>query len=124
MDDNPYQSPKSAPEVEKRPARPVRRYSYAAFYGNIVFVGLVLSQATIMEFVWGQTDTFLSRADRRLMLLIYALIACPVGMLIAWWTWKVPESKWARVTAMLLGLSPLALLMFFMLCALSLYLLN
>jgi hypothetical protein len=36
-------------------------------------------------------------------------------MLIAWWAWKVPESKWARVTAILLALSPLALIMLFIL---------
>ena len=91
VDENPYQSPKSVPEVEKPPAKPPKeprnRYVSAWSRGLGTLVGLVFLQIIIMEFVWGHTDTLPSRSERRLLAVVYALIACPVGIFIAWWTW-------------------------------------
>jgi hypothetical protein len=122
--DNPYQSPKSIPEVEKRPVKPPGRYVSAVLRGSGTWLGLVFSLTIIMLCVWEKLDMQPSGAERRLSVLVCALIACPVGMSIAWWTWKAPDSKWARVTAKLLGLSPLALLMFLMLYFIASYLLS
>ena len=109
MHENPYQSPKSVPKVEKRPAKPPNRYFNAALYGVMAFLGCVMLQAIILEIVWVQTATVRSLAEKRVMLPIHALIACPVGMLIAWWTFRAPQSKWVFAIALLLGLSPWAL---------------
>jgi hypothetical protein len=110
MDENPYQSPESEPEVEKRPSKPPNRYSLALFRGFFAWVGLTMLQE------WGlqALEVFLNRkiAPPGSMIVTFALIALPVGVMIAWWTSRVPESKWARVVAMLSGLSPLALFVF------------
>jgi hypothetical protein len=90
--DNPYQSPESPPEVEKRPAKPPNRYYYAAMCGLMAFLGLVTSQGVIVGI-------------ERAMLPIYALVACLVGILIAWRAFRAPESKWVFAVACLLGVS-------------------
>ena len=106
MDDNPYQSPKFAPEPEKPPAKPPNRYFLAALYGFMAWGGLAVAQALIVEIVWVQTATALSLDEKRLVLAICVPIAFPVGMLIAWWTLRAPESKWVYAIALALALSP------------------
>ena len=96
MDENPYKSPESVSEVEKRPqkqpAKPPNRYYYAAMCGLMAFLGLVTSQGVIVGI-------------ERAMLPIYALVACLVGILIAWRAFRDPESKWVFAVACLLGVS-------------------
>ena len=111
MEENPYQSPTSEPEVEKLPTKPVKppnRYLLAAVYGLVVFLSFVMLQTVIWEIVWAQTNTVPSLTQKRLMLPSYALLACPLGVLIAWWTLRAPESKWVSAVALLLGLIPRA----------------
>ena len=124
MDENPYKSPESVSEVEKRPAKSSSLYVSAMLRALGTLLGLVFSQAIIMQCFLEQLDIRPSGAERRVLVLVFVLIACPVSMLIAWWTWRVPESKWAYVTAKLLGLSPFALLIVLTLYYMALYFLT
>ena len=110
MDDNPYQSPKSVPEVEKPPVKTAIRYLLAASYSFIAFGGFVMLQAMLWEIVWTQTNTVPSLTQKRLMLPSHVLLASPLGVLIAYWTLRAPKSKWVIAVSFLLGLSPLVVL--------------
>ena len=112
MHENPYQSPKSEPEVEKlptKPGKPPNRYLLAAVYSFVAFSGFVLAQAFIWEIVWAQTNTVPSLTQKRLMFPSHILLATPLGVLIAWWTLRAPESKWVIAVSYVLGLSPFVL---------------
>ena len=105
MEENPYQSPKSAPEVEKRPKKPLSRYWFAFSCGFVAFSGFVWLQRMIWQIVWLETNTVPSLTQKRLMLPAYVLLASPLGVLIAWWTLRAPN-KWVLAISMLLGLTP------------------
>lgn len=66
----------------------------------------MLWQFTFMEFYWTLNElvTVPSPAEKRTMWLMYALIASPFGLLIAWWTLRAPESKCVFVVATLTAL--------------------
>jgi hypothetical protein len=99
MEENPYQSPESEPEVEKRPKKPPIRYLLAACYGLMALAGGVLMQDVICRTVW----------SHRRIPAFYALVACPLSVLIAWWTLRAPQTKWVLLVAILLLFGPAVL---------------
>ena len=107
MDENPYKSPESEPEIQKPPPKPSNRFIFAGLYGFLAFGGFAMSQAVIVETYWvlSEPATVHSLAEKRLMLPTYALIASPIGILIAWWTLRAPKSKWVFAVALVLGVN-------------------
>ncbi len=81
MDENSCQSPRSC---EKPPARGPSQRLLAALFGCMAFGGAGMLQVMVMEFVF--VLTAYSRVEMRLVLPIFALVALPVGVWIAWWT--------------------------------------
>jgi hypothetical protein len=105
MDDNPYKSPECEPDIPKPPPKPPNPYLVAGANGFMAFGGFAMSQAVIVQTYWvlSEPATVYSLAEKRLMLAICALIASPVGVLIAWWTLREPKSKWVFAVALFLG---------------------
>ncbi|MFC1597401.1 hypothetical protein ACFL5Q_05615 [Planctomycetota bacterium] len=101
MDENPYQSPRSFQEAEKPPKKPPNRYVNAVLNGVMTFWACVMVQITVREVVADY-----SIPEKQAMLPIFALVALPVGVWIAWWTLRVPESKRVFPVAVLVGVSP------------------
>lgn len=99
MDDNPYQSPESEPEVEKRPKKPLSRSGSAGFLGLFAFLGGMLlyvlagDLASYFE-MWIQFDA---------LWWLWAVVACAFGVIVACWTWRSPESKLPTLVIALLG---------------------
>ena len=110
MEDNPYQSPEAAPEVGKRPKKPPNRRVMAAVWGMAAYGGLSMSLAFIVRLLLQLGLKPIIRPDAPLFVIVVTAIAGPVGVAVAWWTWRVPESKWPVVVAMLLASSPFLLL--------------
>ena len=104
MNDNPYQSPESAPEVEERQKWPPNRFFYAAVCGASTLGGLLIAQATLVGFPLEYTLF----APPYTMLLFF-LIPGTVGLLMAGWAWRSPESVWPVAVSGLLWGSSLAL---------------
>ena len=100
MEDNPYQSPESAPEVEKRPQKPpTNRYERAGLAGLLTFLGVMVLLVPVFS-------SIASFSDRKIQIHTYwwlmAIIACPFGVGMAWWTWRSPESKLPAIVVLLL----------------------
>lgn len=103
MDENPYQSPKAVPEVEKRPVKPPNRYSSAAVCG---FLGAIGPFILLSSFL----GPFMSSVEVPLymtlpMALAIFFVPGTVGLAMARWAWCHPESKWVFPVACLLGMS-------------------
>lgn len=65
-----------------------------------------MSQAvSVATYYWVLDARVLPLAEERRMLAVYALIASPVGVLIARWTLRAPKSKWVFAVAFFLGVS-------------------
>lgn len=60
-------------------------------------------------YYWILTTSVLSLDQGRRMLVVYALIASPVGLLFAVRALRAPESKWLFAVAVLLGIAPFIL---------------
>jgi len=108
MDENPYKSPESEPEIEKRPTRPDPQWLEtpwvnAALFSFMAWGGLVMSQAAIVDTFWPDVAPTLQL--KRQMLPKYALLALPIGALMAWRTLRAPKSKAVFSVAVCLGLS-------------------
>jgi hypothetical protein len=110
MDENPYRSPESESEVEKRPRKPPNRNVKAAVWGTATYGGLSMFLAFIVRLLLELGLEPIIRPDAPLFVIVVTAIAGPVGVAVAWWTWRVPESKWPVVVAMLLASSPFLLL--------------
>lgn len=65
----------------------------------------MLQALSVATYHWVRHARVLPLDEERRMLLIYALIASPVGVLIAGWTLRAPKSKWVFAVALLLGSS-------------------
>lgn len=98
MNNNPYRSPESASKVERQPEKlPNNRYERASLLGLLTFLGVMIllvpffTIATIHEknpihtYAWHM-----------------ALVACPFGVGMAWWTWRSPKSKLPAMVVLLL----------------------
>ena len=102
MDENPYQSPKSVPEVEKPPAKPPSRYSRAALCGFFGTIGPFNWLSSLARFsVLNDAPPYIAFP----IVLSMFLIPIPVGLAMARWAWRHPESKWVLPVAFLLGMS-------------------
>ena len=104
MEENPYQSPKSYPKVEKPPAEPPNRFFSAAVCGVGTLGGLFIWQAILTGFPL----EFLFLAPPYKMLLFF-LIPGTVSLAVASCAWRFPESWWPIAVATLLWASSLAL---------------
>ncbi len=103
MDDNPYQSPKSVPKLEKRPLKPPNRYSNALCYGLIAFWGVLGAEMATVQIAL--TPDW----SKPLLYGWFAACAFPVGLAIAFWAWRNPKSKRPALAAMLLAVCPFVL---------------
>ena len=104
MDENPYQSPESVPEVEKPPEKPPNRYFLAAACGAGTLGGLVILQATLVGFPLPYSYFAPPYTG-----LLFFLIPGTVGLVVASCAWRFPESGWPIAVAALLWASSLAL---------------
>jgi len=107
MEENPYKSPESEWEIEKRPSRPDPQWLEtpwvkAVLYSFIAWGGLTMLQAVIVDTFWPDVAPTLQL--KRQMLPKYALLALPIGALIAWWTLRAPKSKAVFPVTLCLGL--------------------
>lgn len=113
MDEDPYKSPVFEPETQTLPRRPQskppNRHVLAVAYGWMAWGGLILAQAVVVETFWPSTVPTLT--EKRLMLPLYALLASPVAVLMAWRAWRAPRSKWVLGVACFLGLIWFALVL-------------
>lgn len=99
MEENPYKSPDTAPEAEKRPVKPPIRFFYAAVCGVATLGGLFIWQATLVGlplFVPPHT------------MLLFALVPGTVALAVASWAWRSSELVWPAAVAGLLWGSSLA----------------
>ena len=104
MDENPYKSPRSPPEVEERPKWPPNRFFYAAVCGAGTLGGLLIAGATLVGLPLEYT-LFAPPYTK----LLFFLIPGTVGLLMAGWAWRSPESVWPVAVSGLLWGSSLAL---------------
>ncbi|MFC1597400.1 hypothetical protein ACFL5Q_05610 [Planctomycetota bacterium] len=96
MDENPYQSPKSAPEVESPSEKPPDRHTPAMGCWLLTFFGIY--------FLLGGLEAVLPGATWFTMIMP-CLIAGPVSVAMALWAWRHPESQWVLAVAILLATS-------------------
>lgn len=100
MNDNPYQSPKSAYEVEKRPEKRPNRYFHALVCGFFAFVALFNSLGLGLVMPFGSAPPYM-------LLLFLLVIPVTFGLVVAIWAWRYSESKWVFPVVVLLGLTSL-----------------
>ena len=106
MDENPYQSPTSFQEVEKRsersPEKPTYRYVLAPFFG-------LLACAGVLGLEWRIGGLELEIASDSGWLGMCAPLVLPLlfGAVIAYWTLRNPKSKWNAVVAITVAVSPI-----------------
>ena len=109
MDENPYQSPTSVPEVEsshrEHPKKPLPLWAHSALSGFMVAGGLVIWQALIVDALWPTFAPPYLLLKRLMMYALYTLFASPAGVLMAIWAWRRPESKLALAVGGLVTLS-------------------
>ena len=102
MDDNPYQSPTSAPEPEKRPKNPPSRFGFAVGCGVLGAIGpFNLLAPLVNRFTLSHVPLYI----RFPMVLSEFLIAGAVGLVMARWAWRHPYSRWVLPVALLLLLT-------------------
>ena len=102
MDDNPYQSPESVPEVEKRPRKPPSRFGSAVACGILAAIGpFNLLAPLVNRFTPSDVPLYMKFP----MLLSDFLIAGAVGLVMARWAWRHPYSRWVLPVALLLLLT-------------------
>lgn len=121
MDDNPYESPKCEPEVEERATgistefEPLLQTVWvrAVLHGFMALGGLVMSQMVIVITFWPDVaPTWQQKQD---MLPMCTMMASPIALLMALWTWRAPNSKllflvafWLAASGFILGMISMA----------------
>jgi hypothetical protein len=89
---NPYQSPESAGEPEKRPPKPPNRYVVALCYGLMIFSGFFMHAFTIGECAYAP------RCLSQIKVVLWPLAAL-LGAVMAYLVWRNPASRWAAAVA-------------------------
>ena len=107
MDDNPYKSPEAKPQIEKPPSKPRNRYFDAIAFGLAALGGVGLSQEVILQIL--AVPLRMKIAERVSTMPVFSLTPIVVGVTVACWIWRHPNSRRARIVALLLMLSPVAL---------------
>ena len=102
MDDNPYQSPESDPEFEKRPKKSPNRFFHAAVCGFFGFMGPFI----LLLGLFGASLTPFAPPYSALPML---LIPLTIAVAMATWAWCYPESKWVLPVAILLVVTGFAI---------------
>ena len=102
MEQNPYQSPKSVAEVEKRPKKSPNRFFHAAVCGFLGFMGPFI-------LLLGLFRSSLTPLGPPYTALPVLLIPVSVGVAMATWAWYYPESKWVLPVAILLVVTGFAI---------------
>lgn len=100
MDENPYKTRESDPEIERPLPKPPSRHVVVPLCAVLAFVGLFSLLGLVVTF----TDP--AYAERRDVLrVLLTLIVSTVCVTIAWWAWRNPESKSAPSVALLVAVS-------------------
>lgn len=107
MDDNPYKSPEANPPIEKPPSKPRNRYFDAIAFGLAALGGVGLSQEVVLQILAVPLE--MKIAERVSTMPVFSLTPIVVGVTVACWIWRHPNSRRARIVALLLMLSPVAL---------------
>jgi hypothetical protein len=92
---NPYQSPKFVDELQEPPLDARTRCADAILYGGVTWLGLAMCGVGITEIAYGPFDHRYEDA----VMLMFGLLATPVGAVVGHWTWWNPESKWTVAVA-------------------------
>jgi hypothetical protein len=111
VNDNPYQSPKSEPEVEERPKWPPNRFFYAAICGVGTLGGLLIWQWMLATLVGLRLENPLFAPSYTMLpytMLVLFLIPGTVGLVVVSWAWRSPKSVWPVAVAGLLWGTSLA----------------
>ena len=103
MDDNPYQSPESDTKIEKRPKKPPNRFGFGAVCGYFGAIGPYILLSSLLGPFMSSVEVPLYMALP--MFLSIFFIPGTVGLAMARWAWRHPESKWVFPVAILLGLT-------------------
>lgn len=100
MDENPFKSPESEPEVVPRPGKPANPYAQAAICGFLALIGVFDFQIAVVKIVVPDPLSLLPYT-----LLLFFLMPCSVCVAMARWAWLRPESALPLPAAMLLFVS-------------------
>jgi hypothetical protein len=107
MDDNPYKPPEGESQIQKPTTKTRNRYFDALVFGLGALGGVGLSQNVLLQIL--EVPLNMKIADRLSVLPVFRVTPIAVGLTMAWWIGRRPESRRARIVAVLLLVSPIAM---------------